>query len=105
MVSDLFEASRWEPVDVGGLTAEFNKKMRAIQAEMTANPDSANQKQGEMMALMSTLDFRSASIGFEDDSLTGKLVASSGRFIGVRTGRPSSVTECPPSPSATPAVL
>ena len=61
-------------VDVGGLTAEFNKKMRAIQAEMTANPDSANQKQGEMMALMSTLDFRSASIGFEDDSLTGKLI-------------------------------
>ncbi|MCO5059549.1 MAG: hypothetical protein M9905_17050 [Rhizobiaceae bacterium] len=43
-------------VDVGGLTAEFTKKMRAIQAEMTANPDSANQKQGEMMALMSTLE-------------------------------------------------
>lgn len=60
--------------DLGGYTPEFLKSMQELQKQMAAQPAGAdNSAQGlAMMGMMQQLTFHSASIRWDDASLTGK---------------------------------
>lgn len=62
--------------DLGGYTPDFIKSMQEMQKQMAAKPeDPDNSAQGlAMLGLMQQLTFHGASIRFEDDSLTGKVL-------------------------------
>jgi hypothetical protein len=60
--------------DLGGYTPDFIKSMQEMQKKMAEQPAGAdNSAQGlAMLGLMQQLTFHTASVRFDDDSLTGK---------------------------------
>lgn len=62
--------------DLGGYTPEFVKSMQDLQKKMAEQPAGAdNSAQGlAILGLMQQLTFHTASVRFDDDSLTGKLL-------------------------------
>jgi hypothetical protein len=62
--------------DFGGYTPDFIKSVQELQKAMAAAPEGGdNSTQGlAMLGLMQQLTFHSASIRFDDASLTGKLI-------------------------------
>lgn len=62
--------------DLGGYTPAFIKSMQDVQKQMAAQPEGADSSaQGlAMLGLMQQLTFHSASLRFDDDSLTGKVL-------------------------------
>lgn len=73
-------------LEVSGYTLEFIKAMQQAQAVAAANadPQAAQQAMGvAMMGMLQQLRFNSASIQFEDDSVTDKALAYAGKQQGV----------------------
>jgi hypothetical protein len=62
--------------DVGGYTPAFIKSMQEMQAKMAAKPEGADDSaQGlAMLGLMQQITFNSASLRWDDNSLTGKAI-------------------------------
>lgn len=71
--------------DIGGYTLDFVKSMQEMQKKMAAQPEGAdNSAQGmAMLGLLQQLSFNGASIRFDDDSLTGKLLDYFGKQQGM----------------------
>lgn len=63
-------------LDIGGYTSDFIKSMKEMQKQMAAAPaGSDNSAQGiAMLGLLQQLTFTSASLRWDDDSLTGKVL-------------------------------
>lgn len=60
-------------LDLGGYTTDFVKQLQDIQKKMAANP--SDQAAGmQVFGLMQQLNFGSASIRWDDDSLTNKVL-------------------------------
>jgi hypothetical protein len=70
--------------DLGGYTVDFVKSVQEMQKKMAAQPAGADDSaQGmAMLGLLQQLSFNSASIRFDDDSLTGKVL----EFVGKQQG-------------------
>lgn len=62
--------------DLGGYTTDFIKQMQEMQKQMAAQPAGADSSaQGmQMLGMMQQLTFHSASLRWDDDSLTQKLI-------------------------------
>ena len=62
--------------DIGGYTPDFIKALQEVQKQMAAQPAGAdNSAQGlAMLGLMQQLTFHTASLRWDDDSLTGKAI-------------------------------
>lgn len=62
--------------DLGGYTPDFVKSLQELQKKMAEQPAGAdNSAQGlAMLGLMQQLTFHTASVRFDDDSLTGRLL-------------------------------
>ena len=58
--------------DLGGYTLEFMKSMQEMQKSMAAGGGDQSAQGLAMLGLMQQLTFHSASIRFDDDTLTGK---------------------------------
>ncbi|MFK0688734.1 hypothetical protein ACFX5Q_11075 [Mesorhizobium sp. IMUNJ 23033] len=71
--------------DLGGYTLDFVKSVQEMQKKMAAQPEGAdNSAQGmAMLGLMQQLSFNGASIRFDDDSLTGKVLEYVGKQQGM----------------------
>jgi hypothetical protein len=71
--------------NVGGYTMDFIKSLQEMQKKMAAQPEGAdNSAQGmAMLGLMQQLTFNSASIRFDDDSLTNKVLDYVGKQQGM----------------------
>ncbi|TPL57192.1 hypothetical protein FJ942_14410 [Mesorhizobium sp. B2-4-2] len=71
--------------DLGGYTLDFIKSLQEMQKKMAAQPEGAdNSAQGmAMLGLLQQLSFNSASIRFDDDSLTGKVLDYVGKQQGM----------------------
>ncbi|MEP6566835.1 MAG: hypothetical protein ABJB10_17015, partial [Mesorhizobium sp.] len=71
--------------DVGGYTLDFVKSMQEMQKKMAAQPEGAdNSAQGmALLGLLQQLSFNSASVRFDDDSLTGKVLDYFGKQQGM----------------------
>ena len=78
-------------VDLGGYTPAFVKSMQDMQKQMAAQPAGAdNSAQGlAMLGLMQQLTFNSASIRWDDDSLTKQGARTSSRRRRARSRRTS----------------
>ncbi|MBU4530059.1 MAG: immunoglobulin domain-containing protein [Hoeflea sp.] len=73
-------------LEISGYTLEFIKALQQAQTAAQINPDpkAAQQAMGfAMMGMLQQLSFNSASIQFQDDSLTGKALAYAGKQQGV----------------------
>jgi len=70
---------------LGGYTVDFVKSMQEMQKKLAAQPEGAdNSAQGmAMLGLLQQLSFNSASIRFDDDSLTGKVLDYVGKQQGM----------------------
>ncbi|TIU39466.1 MAG: hypothetical protein E5W28_04735, partial [Mesorhizobium sp.] len=70
---------------LGGYTVDFIKSMQAMQKQLASQPEGAdNSAQGmAMLGLMQQLSFNGASVRFEDDSLTGKVLDYVGKQQGM----------------------
>lgn len=70
--------------DLGGYTPDFIKAMQKMQKDMAAQPAGGdNSAQGlAMLGLMQQLTFHSASMRFDDDSLTSKAL----EFVAAQQG-------------------
>lgn len=62
--------------DVGGYTTDFIKSMQELQKKMTAAPEGGDDSAHNlaMLGLMQQLTVNGASLRFDDDSLTGKVL-------------------------------
>ncbi|WP_404927075.1 hypothetical protein [Mesorhizobium sp. ORM16] len=71
--------------DLGGYTLDFIKSLQEMQKKMAAQPEGAdNSAQGmAMLGLLQQLSFNSASIRFDDDLLTGKVLDYVGKQQGM----------------------
>ncbi len=71
--------------DLGGYTVDFVKSMQAMQKQLAAQPEGADKSaQGmAMLGLLQQLSFNGASIRYEDDSLTGKVLDYVGKQQGM----------------------
>ncbi|MEZ2333875.1 hypothetical protein AB6802_29480 [Mesorhizobium sp. RCC_202] len=71
--------------DLGGYTVDFVKSMQAMQKQLAAQPEGADKSaQGmAMLGLLQQLSFNSASIRYDDDSLTGKVLDYVGKQQGM----------------------
>ncbi|RRH89460.1 hypothetical protein EH240_34005 [Mesorhizobium tamadayense] len=71
--------------DLGGYTVDFIKSMQAMQKQLAAQPEGAdNSAQGmAMLGLLQQLSFNGASVRFDDDSLTGKVLDYVGKQQGM----------------------
>jgi hypothetical protein len=71
--------------DLGGYTIDFIKSLQEMQKKMAAQPEGAdNSAQGmAMLGLLQQLSFNSASIRYDDDSLTGKVLDYVGKQQGM----------------------
>ncbi|WP_378952768.1 hypothetical protein [Mesorhizobium sp. ANAO-SY3R2] len=74
--------------DLGGYTLEFIKSMQELQKSMAAQPEGADSStQGlAMLGLLQQLTFNGASVRFDDDSITNKVLDYLGKQQGV-TGK------------------
>jgi hypothetical protein len=73
-------------LDISGYTIEFLKAMQEAQVAAAANPDpqaGANALNFAMLGLVQQLSFNSASIRFDDDSLTSRALEFAGSEQGV----------------------
>ncbi|MDP2122021.1 MAG: hypothetical protein Q8K28_19145 [Hoeflea sp.] len=73
-------------LEVSGYTLAFIEAMQQAQtaASTNPNPEAAQQAMGfAMMGMLQQLSFNSASIQFQDDSVTGKALAYAGKQQGV----------------------
>jgi hypothetical protein len=62
-------------VDLGGYTPELAKAVQELQANMATASDEEKSAQGlAMFGLMQQMTFHGATITFEDDSMTGKVL-------------------------------
>ncbi|AZO47509.1 MAG: hypothetical protein EOS58_23985 [Mesorhizobium sp.] len=70
---------------LGGYTLDFIKSLQEMQKKMAAQPEGAdNSAQGmAMLGLLQQLSFNSASIRFDDDSLTNKVLDYVGKQQGM----------------------
>lgn len=70
---------------LGGYTVDFVKSLQEMQKKMAAQPEGAdNSAQGmALLGLLQQLSFNSASIRFDDDSLTGKVLEYVGKQQGM----------------------
>jgi hypothetical protein len=71
--------------DLSGYTMDFVKSMQEMQKKMAASPEGAD-KSAEgmaMLGLLQQLTFNSASIRFDDDSLTNKVLDYVGKQQGM----------------------
>ncbi|MGX9144022.1 hypothetical protein [Mesorhizobium sp. 128a] len=70
---------------LGGYTVDFVKSMQEMQKKLAAQPEGAdNSAQGmAMLGLLQQLSFNSASVRFDDDSLTGKVLDYVGKQQGM----------------------
>jgi hypothetical protein len=70
---------------IGGYTMEFIKSLQELQKKMAEQPADADKSaQGlAMLGLMQQLTFNSASVRFDDDSLTGKVLDYLGKQQGM----------------------
>ncbi len=70
---------------VGGYTLDFVKSLQEMQKKMAAQPEGAdNSAEGmALLGLLQQLSFNSASIRFDDDSLTGKALDYIGKQQGM----------------------
>ena len=77
--------------DLGGYTPDFVKSIQEMQKKMAAQPAGAdNSAQGlAMLGLMQQLTFNGASIRFDDDSLTGKVLEFVAKQQGQKPARTS----------------
>ncbi|MER9617883.1 hypothetical protein [Mesorhizobium sp. M0207] len=71
--------------DLGGYTLDVIKSLQDMQKKMAAQPEGAdNSAQGmAMLGLLQQLSFNSASIRFDDDSLTKKVLDYAGKQQGM----------------------
>ncbi|MER8382078.1 hypothetical protein NKJ36_12510 [Mesorhizobium sp. M0142] len=71
--------------NLGGYTLDVIKSMQEMQKKMAAQPEGAdNSAQGmAMLGLLQQLSFNSASIRFDDDSLTKKVLDYAGKQQGM----------------------
>jgi len=71
--------------DLGGYTMDFIKSLQAVQKQMAAQPEGADKSaQGmAMLGLLQQLSLNSASIRFDDDSLTNKVLEYVGKQQGM----------------------
>ena len=62
--------------DVGGYTPDFIKSLQEMQKQMAAQPEGAdNSAQGlAMLGLMQQLTFQTATLRWDDDSLTNRVI-------------------------------
>lgn len=62
--------------DIGGYTLDFIKSMQEAQKKMAAQPEGETNSAAEMemLGLMQQLSLNGATIRFDDDSLTGKIL-------------------------------
>lgn len=74
--------------DLGGYTLDFIKSMQDLQKSMAAQPEGTdNSAMGlAMLGLMQQLTFNGASVRFDDDSITNKVLDYLGKQQGV-TGK------------------
>tara|TARA_R110002020_G_scaffold189446_14_gene388591 strand:- start:513 stop:1763 length:1251 start_codon:yes stop_codon:yes gene_type:complete len=73
-------------LEVSGYTRDFIKAIQQAKTAAAANPDpqAAQQSMGiVMMGMLQQLSFKSASVQFEDDSVTEKALAYAGKQQGV----------------------
>jgi hypothetical protein len=73
-------------MEISGYTLEFIKAMQQAQASAAANPDpqAAQQALGfAMLGMLQQLSFNSASVRFEDASVTERALAFAGKQQGV----------------------
>jgi hypothetical protein len=72
--------------DLGGYTLAFLKSLQDLQKKMADQPEGAdNSAQGlAMLGLMQQLTFEGASVRFDDDSLTGKVLEYVAKQQGVK---------------------
>lgn len=70
---------------LGGYTLDFIKSLQDLQKKMAAQPEDADKSaQGmAMLGLMQQLSFHAASIRFDDDSLTNKVLEYVGKQQGM----------------------
>ncbi|MER9406978.1 hypothetical protein NKI36_23365 [Mesorhizobium caraganae] len=70
---------------LGGYTVDFIKSMQEMQKKMAAQPEGAdNSAQGmALLGLLQQLSFNGASVRFDDDSLTGKVLEYVGKQQGM----------------------
>ncbi|MGX5804312.1 hypothetical protein ACWGS9_24130 [Bradyrhizobium sp. Arg314] len=71
--------------NLGGYTVDFIKSMQAMQKQLASQPEGADKSaQGmAMLGLMQQLSFNGASIRYQDDSLTGKVLDYVGKQQGM----------------------
>ncbi|MBL8582621.1 MAG: hypothetical protein JNL61_10405 [Rhizobiaceae bacterium] len=71
--------------DIGGYTPSFIKSLQDMQKQMAAQPAGADQSAAGLaiLGLMQQLTFNTASIRYDDDSLTGKLLEYYGKQQGI----------------------
>ncbi|CCV13173.1 hypothetical protein [Mesorhizobium sp. STM 4661] len=71
--------------DLGGYTLDVIKSLQEMQKKMAAQPEGAdNSAQGmAMLGLLQQLSFNSASVRFDDDSLTNKVLDYVGKQQGM----------------------
>ncbi|TIS04192.1 MAG: hypothetical protein E5X14_22960, partial [Mesorhizobium sp.] len=71
--------------NLGGYTLDFIKSMQEMQKKFAAQPEGAdNSAQGmAMLGLLQQLSFNGASVRFDDDSLTGKVLDYVGKQQGM----------------------
>ena len=73
-------------LEVSGYTMEFIKAMQQVQAAAAANPDAKATQQAmgfAMMGMLQQLSFNSASVSFEDASLTDRALNFAGKTQGI----------------------
>ncbi|OQM77530.1 hypothetical protein [Manganibacter manganicus] len=70
---------------IGGYTLDFIKSLQDLQKKMAAQPEGADSSAQSMamLGLMQQLTFTSASIRFDDDSLTNKILDYVGKQQGM----------------------
>ncbi|TGT72820.1 hypothetical protein EN802_13105 [bacterium M00.F.Ca.ET.159.01.1.1] len=71
--------------NLGGYTVDFIKSMQEMQKKLASQPEGAdNSAQGmAMLGLLQQLSFNGASIRYQDDSLTGKVLDYVGKQQGM----------------------
>ncbi|UCI06000.1 hypothetical protein [Mesorhizobium sp. B1-1-8] len=70
---------------LGGYTVDFVKSMQAMQKTLAAQPEGADNSAQSMamLGLLQQLSFNGASVRFDDDSLTGKILDYVGKQQGM----------------------